>query len=330
MFCSNCGKQLIPDAKFCANCGASLPAAAPVQQNTPVQQAPVQQIAPAPVQQPPVQQTAPAPVQQPPVQQTAPAPVQQAPVQQTAPMYAYQQPVQPQYYQAPVKKKNTGLIIAIIAGGVVLLGVIIAILLIIFGGSSETGSTNTGSTNGTGTYTDAPDITSGNSGYFPQENNLSEEFIGVYSFDGGDYYGVFYGERCVMISATDFETYYYSVAEASSDDMYCEITLDGQTTEIYKNGSTYIFGDSVAKKLSDRDDMNDNFFIGVWRCEEIDETIVVVDHGNLYVEDMQVSYDIDSSKLYLEDTPYNYEYSVQTEILSIEFEGGVCDYQRIM
>ncbi|MCQ2195968.1 MAG: zinc ribbon domain-containing protein [Bacteroidaceae bacterium] len=91
-FCTMCGAELAPEAKFCSSCGTAVEQPAP-QQTTP-QQPPYQQPA---SQQPPYQQAAP---QQPPYQQPAP---QQPQYQQAAPQqppYQQPQPQQSQYQQA--------------------------------------------------------------------------------------------------------------------------------------------------------------------------------------------------------------------------------------
>ena len=145
MNCTQCGYQNPEGSRFCRQCGTPL--------QVPVETAPQPAMPSAPSQPPPPEQplqSEPQPqYQQPPQEAYAPpqtpyAPqppyAQQPPLGQAQQPYPYTQPpyTQPPYQAAP-KKKNTGLIIGLVAGGVVLIAAAVVLVLLFMGGTPVTG-----------------------------------------------------------------------------------------------------------------------------------------------------------------------------------------------
>ena len=133
-FCTNCGKELTPDAAVCPECGAPIPGAAAPKQEQPAPQTPAQaeqkpadataeltltpkestysQPSAAPAVQPSVQPNTPQSfpqqtVQQPPMQQNASPSFQQPPMQQqTVPPQNMQRPTNQQPMQQNLPPQN--------------------------------------------------------------------------------------------------------------------------------------------------------------------------------------------------------------------------------
>ncbi len=129
MNCTQCGFQNTEGSRFCRQCGMPLQA----QGETAPQPAPPQPEQPQPEQQPQYQQQ-PQEAYAPPQQPYTP----QQPLGQTQQPYAQQPYGMPPYQGAP-KKKNTGLIIGLIAGGVVLIAAAVVLVLLFMGGTPVTG-----------------------------------------------------------------------------------------------------------------------------------------------------------------------------------------------
>ena len=140
MNCTQCGYQNPEGSRFCRQCGTPLQAPVETAPQPATSSAPPQPLQPEqpPLSEQPLQSEPQPQYQQSPQEAYAPpqppyAP--QPPLGQAQQPYPYTQPP----YQAAPKKKNTGLIIGLVAGGVVLIAAAVVLVLLFMGGTPVTG-----------------------------------------------------------------------------------------------------------------------------------------------------------------------------------------------